>query len=300
MQLLIAKANGYRPSPEGVAILATVGYFPGELTLFSEISRIPLFHALDLELGCLVRIGRFESQPPDDRAMVDRLASIIPHEGPSVLALSGGCDSRFVLGILRKASQRPTLVRLSDDEDAIPMRIAEELGLPITVVREPAPDPDPELYAVMTDAQIYHRGGHYGRLRRALPAGTAYYTGLFADSLVKNAFRAAWKVPRFRRDMTTRLVEHALLARMRPKGPRPAKLRRKAPSPAVPAGTHLRFVRAAAFLEGVGGLVLLRPPGCPMDAGASSRHLLLRRADCATLGSVCPGARDSKRGLGQF
>ena len=123
--------------------------------------------------------------------MVERLTSIVPDEGPSVLALSGGCDSRFVLGILRKAGRRPSLVRLSDDEDAIPMRIAQELGLPITVVREPAPDPDPELYTLVTDAQIYHRGGHYGRLRGTLPAGTAYYTGLFADSLVKNAFRAA-------------------------------------------------------------------------------------------------------------
>src|SRR5262249_36279225 len=61
------------------------------------------------------------------------------------------------------------------------------------------------------------RGGHYGRLRGSVPSGAAFYCGLFADSLVKNAFRAAWKVPRRRRDMLARLIEHALLARMRPR-----------------------------------------------------------------------------------
>jgi hypothetical protein len=72
----------------------------------------------------------------------------------------------------------------------------------------------------MTDAQIYFRGGHYARLRHHLPPGAAYYCGLFAaDSLLKNPFRAAWKVPRRRRDMLERLIEHGLLAKMRPREP---------------------------------------------------------------------------------
>jgi hypothetical protein len=219
MQLLIADAKGYRPSPEGVAMLGTVGYFPADLTLFSEIERIPLFHALDLGFRRLERVGRFESGAADDAAFVDRLVSIIPADRRSVLAVSGGCDSRFILAVLKKAGVRPELIRLSDAEDSLVERLAAELGLPLTVVREPAEDPPPLRYTLMTDAQIYFRGGHYARLRKAIPAGALYYTGLYANSVLKNALRASWKVPRLRRDMTTRLIEHGLLARMRPTEP---------------------------------------------------------------------------------
>jgi hypothetical protein len=151
--------------------------------------------------------------------MVERLVSIVPSHLPSYLAISGGCDSRFVLGILFQAGIRPELIRLSDTEDLVAQHVAEQLGLRLTVVTEPAADPGPRTYTVMTDAQIYFRGGHYGRLRNHLEPGATYYSGLFADSLVKNAFRAAWKVPRRRRDMLERLIEHALLSRMRAREP---------------------------------------------------------------------------------
>jgi hypothetical protein len=217
MQLLIADAKSYRPSAEGVALLGSVGYLPGDLTLFAEVSRISLFHALELDTGRQERTTRFASEPSDDAAMIDRLVSIVPSQLPAYLGLSGGCDSRFVLGILRRSGVRPQLIRLSDDEDAVVERLAEELALPLTVVTEPAADPDPDTYTLMTDAQICHRGGHYSRLRDHLPAGAAFYCGLYADSILKNAFRAAWKVPRRRRDMLERLIEHGLLARMRPR-----------------------------------------------------------------------------------
>jgi hypothetical protein len=217
MQLLVADAKGYAPAPSGVAILGTVGHLPGNLTLFGEISRIPPFHALDVAAGQLRRVGRFERRTPDDEALIDRLVSTIPASVSSVLACSGGCDSRFVLAILRKAGVRPGLVRLSDDEDAAVARLAEALGLSLTIVREPAPDRPPLTYTIMTDAQIYFRGGHYGRIRDAVPADVAYYTGLYANSILKNAMRATWKVPRMERNMTTRLVEHGLLANMRPR-----------------------------------------------------------------------------------
>ena len=216
MQLLIADAKGYRPTPEGAALLAAVGYCPGNLSLFSQISRIPLFHALDIESGRLVRVGRFESKPADGEALISRLVSLIPVGVPSMLAISGGCDSRFVLGILMRAGVRPALVRLSNEEDPTVRRLAEELDLSLDVIRAFAPHPTPERYVVMTDAQIYYRGGQYGRIRRQIPRQGIYYTGLYANSVLKNALRAAWKVPRVQRDMTARLVEHGLLGRMRP------------------------------------------------------------------------------------
>ena len=214
MQLLIADAHSYRPSADGVALLSAVGYFPGSLSLFSEIRRIPLFSAFELGTSREVKVGRFRNEAPDDAAMVDRLVSLLPAQVPAQLAVSGGCDSRFVLGLLHRAGIRPSLIRLSDGEDDIAAQLAAEVGLPLTIVRRPAPDLDPETYTLRTDAQIYHRGGHYGRLRDDVASGALYYTGLFADSIVKNAFRAAWKVPHRRRDLLGRLIEHALLSQM--------------------------------------------------------------------------------------
>ena len=221
MQLLIADAKGYRPSAEGVALLGAAGYFPADLTLFSEISRIPLFHSLELGTGARVRVGRFESRRADDEAFIDRLVSIVPTASghPAALAISGGCDSRFILGVLLKAGVRPALVRLSDAEDAAAAELAAEMKLPLTVVRDPAEDPPPLRYTLMTDAQIYFRGGHYGRIREGVAPGSLYYTGLYANATLKNALRAAWKVPRASRDMTARLIEHGLLGRMRSSEP---------------------------------------------------------------------------------
>jgi hypothetical protein len=219
MQLLIADAKSYQPSAEGVALLGTVGYLPGNLSLFEQITRIPLFHAFDRRAGGDVRVDRFTSRAPDDSAMVERLVSILPRHSPSHLGVSGGCDSRFVLGLLARAGLRPELLHLTDGEDPIAQQLAAQTGLPITIVADPAPDLEAFRYTLMTDAQIYYRGGHYARLRHHLRPGALYYTGLFADSLIKNAFRAAWKVPRRRRDIQERLIEHALLARMRPREP---------------------------------------------------------------------------------
>jgi hypothetical protein len=219
MQLLIADAKAYRPWAEGVALLGTAGYLPGNMTLFAEVAKIPLFHAFDRKNGRDERVDRFTSRKPDDSAMVERLASIVPTHGPAYLGFSGGCDSRFVLGLLLQAGVRPQLLHLTDFEDPIVRRVAAETDVPITIVTQPAADPDPARYTLMTDAQIYFRGGHYGRLRHHLTPGSLYYTGLFADSLIKNAFRAAWKVPRRRRDMLERLIEHALLPRMKSREP---------------------------------------------------------------------------------
>ena len=235
MQLLIADAKSYRPWAEGVALLGTVGYLPGNLSLFREITRIPLFHIFDRRSGCDTRVHRFTSREPDDSAVVERFVSIVPPHSPSYLGFSGGCDSRFVLGVLLHAGVRPELLHLTDREDPIAKRVAGQAGLSITIVREPAADPDAGKYTLMTDAQIYYRGGHYGRLRNHVAPGSLYYTGLFADSVIKNAFRAAWKVPRRRRDMLERLIEHALLPRMRSREPGLAAASEKA--------SLLRFLR---------------------------------------------------------
>ena len=48
MQLLIADLEGHQPGQIGFALLSQVGYFPGNLTLFDQIRRIPFRATLDL------------------------------------------------------------------------------------------------------------------------------------------------------------------------------------------------------------------------------------------------------------
>jgi hypothetical protein len=67
-------------------------------------------------------------------------------------------------------------------------------------------------YTLLTDAQIYFRGGQYNKLRSKVERESLYHTGLFADSLIKLAFRSAWKVPDPRRSLYERLVDYALLS----------------------------------------------------------------------------------------
>ena len=219
MQLLLADRHGLAPSEEGVALLATAGCFPGELTLFREVRRVPFLHAWTAGRGA-ERVGRVPDPGADDRFLIDRLVGIVPRDPRSLVAISGGADSRFVLGILLRAGISPELIRLSDDEDALAKRLAGELELPLRIVvagseaNLPAP-----LYTAMTDGQIYYGGGHYARLREALPSGALLYAGLLSDSMLKNGHRSAWKRPRPGVPIEDRLVREGVLSRMRDREP---------------------------------------------------------------------------------
>jgi len=216
MQLLLAELRGRRPAPESVALLASVGYFPGELTLFREIRRVPFLHALEPGRAP-ERLGRVPARVADDAEMMRRLVAVVPHPANGSLAISGGCDSRFVLGLLLRAGAGVELVRLADAEDPVARRLAGELSLPLRIVEPAGSNPAGSLYALMTDGQIYSGGGHYSRLRSALRPGSLLYLGLFADSILKNAFRAAWKNPLAGGGLDERLIREALLSRMRPR-----------------------------------------------------------------------------------
>ena len=47
----------------------------------------------------------------------------------------------------------------------------------------------------MTDAQLYHRGGNYSRLRSIVNKSAVFHSGLFSDPIIENAMRTAWKLP---------------------------------------------------------------------------------------------------------
>ena len=216
MQLLLADLHGRSPAPESVALLASVGYFPGDLTLFREIRRVPFLHSLSAA-GELRRETRVPDSRWNDVEMTERLIGILPRTAPATLAISGGCDSRFVLGLLLGARIPTELIRLSDPEDAVAERLASEVGLPLRILKDERRSVALPLYTLMTDGQIYSGGGHYSRLQGEVPAGSVCYLGLFADSILKNAFRAAWKNPFAPGDFDDRLILEALLSRMRPR-----------------------------------------------------------------------------------
>lgn len=211
-QLLIADAAGHVPDPVRVGVLAHVGYLPGNLTLFREIARVPFLGTLRLADRRVMRDGAILRRDPDDGRMVARLRSVVPVHGRHALGMSAGADSRFVLGVLHSAGVRPALYHLTGGETENVAALAAETGLSLTTVDSATPPVAPYLYTLMTDAQLYYRGGQYGKLRDVVAPDGVYHTGLFADSILKLAFRTAWKVPDPRRSLYERLVDYALLS----------------------------------------------------------------------------------------
>ncbi len=212
--LLLAAARGLRPSAEGFAVLAGIGYFPGNMTLFSEINRIPFLHRWSAKEQSSTRTRELRPQRPDDDAMIDRLVSIVPSGVTHALGLSGGYDSRFVLGVLHRAGADVRIVRFTDGETPIVEAIAAALGLEVEGVGsiEEAPGAYPPLqFTLMSDAQIWHGVSQHGRLARLLGPEEFFHSGQFSDSINKNAFKTAWKRPGRRRDLWNRLAADALL-----------------------------------------------------------------------------------------
>jgi len=217
MQLLIADLEGFLPSPMEFAVLTRVGYFPGNLTLFDEVKRIPFLAQYDLSRGSAQAPRLLQVHEPDDKAMIRRLVEIVPQTSwPQFLALSGGIDSRFVLGVLLSAGIRPTLLHGGRTEDDIVRSIAQTLDLRLfwsgnAETVPPISLSHPVPYTAMTDAQIVFRSGKFSMWRRCFPRDSILHVGLFADSSIKNAFKTAWKVPDPRSKLLDRLIHYALL-----------------------------------------------------------------------------------------
>ena len=212
MQLLIADVEGFVPSPEGVAVLASVGFFPGNITLFQEIRKIPLLATYDVDTGQLTTSARIPYRTPDDRALLERLKSIVPDHPSQYLALSGGYDSRLVLGVMRQRGILPHLLHFQGAETEAVHSIADQLGLPCTTITDAtAPLLAPEVYTLITDAQIYFRGGNYSRARNEIRRGSLFHMGLFSDSVVKNTYPKAVRYRRIGTNIQEALVAFALL-----------------------------------------------------------------------------------------
>jgi len=211
MQLLIADVLGAKPRALGIATLGSVGFFPGNMTLFDEIQKIPLIYAYNLDTGQNISIGAFEIQKNDDIAMIERLTEIVPRGITQYIALSGGYDSRFVLGCLVRAGIEPQIVHISDKEDEIVAKIAEELRIPIEICPRAEMLPD-YLYTIMTDAQIYFRGGNSSQIRKIISPESLYHSGNFVEASIKAPWDSAWKIPGPKKSLRLRLVKYGLLS----------------------------------------------------------------------------------------
>lgn len=213
-QLLLAAHHGLRPGAIGVAMLAGMGYFPGLATLFDEVRRIPLLERWDVHRAVGQRTRALTLSRPDDDEMIERLVGLVPTDVVHALGMSGGYDSRFTLGLLRRAGVDLRIVRFTDQETALVEAIADQLGIEVQAAGSFADDDgqrDPFEFMLLSDAQIWHSVAQYGRLRRWLSPQDMFHSGQFSDSLTKNTFKTAWKSPDLRTPFWDRLIRSAFL-----------------------------------------------------------------------------------------
>jgi hypothetical protein len=77
-QLLIADLKNLLPSSEGVAILSTVGYLPGNLSIFHRVRKIPFLESYNLSSQKLLKAGQLAYRKNNDAEMINRLTHIVP------------------------------------------------------------------------------------------------------------------------------------------------------------------------------------------------------------------------------
>lgn len=211
MQLLLADLQQLMPDPLRVATFSAVGYLTGNLTLFSEVNRIPFLHSYDLKHGKSFQVEEYQYRKNDDDALISRVIEIMPHISPSYLGMTGGYDSRFVLGCMLKSGVKPNLVHRKSEDTQLVTLIARDLNLDLQIIDGTAPLP-PHLYTLATDAQIYFRGSGYSRVREALTHNGLYFTGFFAECVIKIFWSTAWKIPSITSSIHNRLVTYGQLA----------------------------------------------------------------------------------------
>lgn len=210
MQLLLADLENVLPDAMHIAVLSSVGYLPGNLTLFADIEKIPFLNCYNISTQVFRQMHEITYQANDDNALLERLIELVP-DVPSHLGISGGYDSRFVLGCLLKAGIQPQLLHISSPEESVVQSLANELSLELTIEDGSTSLLPPDIYTIMTDGQIYFRGGGYSKLRNLMESNHIFHMGLFSVSIIKNAFKTAWKIPS-RIDIQRRLISYALLS----------------------------------------------------------------------------------------
>lgn len=218
-QLVLADAAGLRPSPFGVAVMCAVGHLVGDETLFAEARRITLAHELDMSTGRQQPTQPLPLVAPDggDDAFIDHLLGLLPSGGHHHLALSGGVDSRAILGLLVARGLRPTAVALRnrDHDELIAEQIAAALELEVHLAPTgaAAPETPDAVYTLATDAQLYFGGARWSRLAPLVVPDSIVHFGLMGEGVFKNAFGSVWKRPTSLRRVPTAAVERGLLGR---------------------------------------------------------------------------------------
>lgn len=211
--ILLAKLDGKMPQNTLVQLLTAVGYFPGNLTLFKDIVKIPYLKGLQLNhRSSIYSISDFVWKKADDDAMVQRLQEVVPHSIKQSLAMSGGLDSRFVLGVLLKENINPTLRSLEDKENEIVDELNKDLKLEYHKTKYPKETA--YHYTLMTDARIYFRGGNYSSMFDRVHKDEIIHTGLSILPMNENSFASAWKKPGSIKTIYNDLITYALLPRM--------------------------------------------------------------------------------------
>ena len=125
--------------------------------------------------------------------MIEKLISVIPNSEDTTVALSGGMDSRFILGLLMKRGISPKIYTLTSFEDGIVEEVSQKLNL--TLVKNSVSPLNEFVYTLMSDARIYYRGGNYSRMCNTLHSKELLHVGIWSDPIIENAFKSAWKKP---------------------------------------------------------------------------------------------------------
>ena len=209
-QLLIAKNEKLMPDYMRVSVMAACsGYFPGDLTLFKEVKKISYLHSLNFNKQSETQEQQFELKKSNDKKLVQRFQEIVPKDMKSGMSLSGGMDSRFVLGILLSQGVKPTVYSRSHVEDDIVAKIADHLGLEAHIVK--TEHMDPYQYTIATDARIYYRGGNYSQLKGFIKPDEILYNGLWSGASIENSWKVAWKKPGLMKNIFGDIITYGIL-----------------------------------------------------------------------------------------
>lgn len=214
-QLIIAKAEGYYPNQYGVALLSSIGYFPGNITLFREIKSIPYLETLSLDSLTLSRNDDFVPflSKNNDNKLIKHLTNIVPKIENSSIALSGGLDSRFLLGIINNAKIKPQAYTLSSSENEIVKKICEKMKINLKINN--AELLNEYKYTLMSDGRIYFRGGNYSSMCFNYSPSELLHVGIWSDPTIENAFKSSWKFPAHTSSVYGKFIWHNLLQRVK-------------------------------------------------------------------------------------
>jgi asparagine synthase (glutamine-hydrolysing) len=149
IKALLAAEPGLREAnPMGVVPYLSLGFVPGDETMFRQIRKLPSAHQLVYENGAVTISPywslefRGEQAPDDEGLVVQELTELLEEavrirlmsEVPLGVFLSGGLDSSTIVALAAKAGHRPLKTftmgfdREGWDESADAKRVADHLG----------------------------------------------------------------------------------------------------------------------------------------------------------------------------